>query len=72
MSVWPRTARLIASHYTTQRLFSRRFIASRISGSMATPYQVHVVPEDSGLWEFKQDKETAEKTSELLQEDLQA
>ncbi|KAK1766177.1 HypA protein [Phialemonium atrogriseum] len=36
-----------------------------------TAYQVHITPQNSGLWEFKQTEETAKKASELLQKDLQ-
>ena len=37
---------------------------------MATAYQMHVVPEDTGLWKVKQTEESAKKATELLQQDM--
>jgi hypothetical protein len=37
---------------------------------MATPYQMHIVPENTGLWKTKQTEAAAKKASELLQQDL--
>ena len=37
---------------------------------MATAYQMHVVPGDTGLWKVKQTDEAAKKTTELLQQDM--
>lgn len=39
--------------------------------SMATPYKIHLIPEDSGLWKFDQTVDAANKASELLQKDLE-
>lgn len=38
---------------------------------MATSYQMHVVPSDTGLWKVPQTDGAAQKASELLQRDLQ-
>jgi hypothetical protein len=40
-------------------------------GSMATAYQFHITPENTGLWNFDQSEDTANKASELLQRDLE-
>lgn len=37
----------------------------------ATPYTVHITPENVGLWKAKQTDGVAKKASELLQEDLE-
>jgi hypothetical protein len=39
--------------------------------TMATAYQMHIVPSDTGLWKVKQTDEAAKKASELLQQDMQ-
>lgn len=39
---------------------------------MATTQKIHIVTEDTGLWKVKQTAESAEKASELLQQDLEA
>ncbi|GAB1314934.1 hypothetical protein MFIFM68171_05144 [Madurella fahalii] len=36
------------------------------------PYKMHVTPDNTGLWHIKQTEEAARKTSELLQQDLEA
>jgi len=38
---------------------------------MATPYNIHVKPHESGLLRFPQDDASADKVSELLQKDLE-
>ncbi|KAJ0161972.1 Oxidoreductase AflY [Colletotrichum tanaceti] len=38
--------------------------------SMATPYKIQVPVTNTGLWKFRQQDDTANKVSELLQEDL--
>lgn len=42
-----------------------------MTSTAGTPYQVHIVPENSGLWKAKQTDAAAKKASELLQEDLE-
>lgn len=37
---------------------------------MATPYRMHIVPENTGLWKVPQTEASARKASELLQQDL--
>ncbi|KAK3939539.1 HypA protein [Diplogelasinospora grovesii] len=39
--------------------------------SMATPYKVHISPQNTGLWAVPQTEEAAKKASLLLQEDLE-
>lgn len=39
---------------------------------MATAHRISVDVEDTGLWKVKQTMEAAEKSSELLQHDLEA
>lgn len=39
---------------------------------MATAQKIHIDPKDTGLWKIKQTEEAAQKTSELLQQDLEA
>jgi hypothetical protein len=39
--------------------------------TMATPYKIHITPDNVGLWRVKQTEEAAKKASELLQEDLE-
>lgn len=39
---------------------------------MATAYKINVDVENTGLWKVKQTEEAAQKTSELLQHDLEA
>lgn len=36
------------------------------------PYQMHVTPDNTGLWRIKQTDEAARKVSDLLQQDLEA
>lgn len=41
------------------------------STATATPYQVHISPQNTGLWKIKQTEDSAKKTTELLQKDLE-
>ncbi len=43
----------------------------KMTGTQATPYKMHIVPEDSGLWKTVQTEAAAKKVSALLQEDLE-
>lgn len=38
---------------------------------MATPYKIHVGPQDTGLLGYKQTDEAAAKASKLLEDDLE-
>lgn len=38
---------------------------------MATARTIHITPENTGLWQIKQDEAAAKKASELLQADLE-
>lgn len=38
---------------------------------MATTQKIYIDPNDTGLWKVKQTAEAAQKTSELLQQDLE-
>ncbi|KAK3328495.1 hypothetical protein B0T19DRAFT_442386 [Cercophora scortea] len=44
---------------------------SREGSSLVSPYKIHIVPEDTGLWKVPQTDEAARKASDLLQEDLE-
>src|SRR5438093_1109453 len=44
--------------------------SSRQASNMATPYRIHVVPEDTGLWKQHQNADAAKKATDLLQQDL--
>ena len=37
----------------------------------ATAKNVHIGPDNTGLWEIKQSQAAAEKTTELLQKDIE-
>lgn len=39
---------------------------------MATAWKIHIEPQNTGLWKVKQTDEAAKKTTELLQQDLEA
>lgn len=39
---------------------------------MATTQKIYIDPQDTGLWKIKQTEEAAKKTSDLLQQDLEA
>lgn len=41
-----------------------------MASTMATPYRMHIVPENTGLWKVPQTEASARKASELLQQDL--
>lgn len=42
-----------------------------MASSAQLPYKMHVAPANTGLWGIQQTDEAAQKTSELLQEDLE-
>ncbi|KAK0626528.1 HypA protein [Immersiella caudata] len=45
-------------------------ISRRRLTTMATPYKIHITPDNVGLWQATQTDEAAKKASELLQKDL--
>lgn len=44
---------------------------NNMASATATPYQVHITPQNTGLWTCKQTEEAAKKATELLQKDLE-
>jgi len=62
-----RLARALVSRLISHQPLSQ----ARMIGSMATAYQFHITPDNTGLWNFDQSEDTANKASELLQRDLE-
>lgn len=48
------------------------FSSIRRNITMATAQKIHIDTANTGLWKVKQTDESAKKTSELLQQDLEA
>lgn len=62
-----RFTRPSVSLITTSTISTSSF---RQAPKMATPYDMHLIPENTGLWKPHQDAAAAKKASELLQQDL--
>ncbi|KAI1450026.1 hypothetical protein F5Y02DRAFT_370725 [Annulohypoxylon stygium] len=61
----------IHMHALRSSLGSNKPSIYRKLATMATAYTIRITPENTGLWNIKQDQSSAQKASELLQQDLE-